>query len=227
MTATTFLPQRTVKKEAENRATRIAVATFAGLAALAGLEHGIGEILQGFVAPPAVVFESWPDTSAFEVLSGEPAMSLIPNLAVTGVLTILVAVALGVWAVRFLFRPRGGGVLIGLSVLLLLVGGGLAPPLIGLLVGVTALRLQSSHLGLPSRIAIWLAPAWGWLLAVTVFGYLSLVPGVVVANALTGFESAWVVAGLGLGSFAALILSLIAARAHDRIEVGSQGLGRL
>lgn len=225
MTAPTALvPRQAVQKKPKDRATRIAVATFAGLAALAGVEHGIGEILQGSVAPPAVVFESWPEASAFEVLSGEPAMSLIPNLALTGVLTIVVAIALAILGVRFLFRPGGGGVLIGVSVLLLLVGGGLAPPLIGLLVGFTALRLPSTHLGPPRRIAGWLAPAWLWLLVVTVAGYLSLVPGVVVANALTGFENEWVVAGLGLGSFAALILSLIAARAHDRIEVGHHGL---
>lgn len=51
-------------------ATRIAVSAFGVLAALASIEHGVGAILQGSVAPLSVVFESWPDTDGFEVVSG-------------------------------------------------------------------------------------------------------------------------------------------------------------
>src|SRR5690606_15355136 len=105
------------------------------------------------------------------VVSGEPAMTLIPNLAVAGVLTVVVAGTLGVWAVLFVAPPRGGVGLIGLSILLLLVGGGFGPPLIGLLVGFATLRAGRSHLGRPSRVTAWLAPAWGWLVAVAVAGY--------------------------------------------------------
>lgn len=218
MSVTATLPQRNMRRATGARATRSAVSAFGVLAALAGIEHGTGEILQGPVAPPSPVFESWPDAAAFAVLSGEPAMTLIPNLAVAGAVTILVAVLLAVWAVWFVSLPRGGGVLIGLSLLLLLVGGGFGPPLIGLLVGIATLRAERGQSQRPGRMAAWLAPAWRWLVAVAVVGYLSLVPGVVVASAVFGFDNPAVVAGLGLGSFAALVLSLVAARAHDRLE---------
>jgi hypothetical protein len=63
-------------------ATRTVVSVFGVVAALAGIEHGVGALRQGAVAPSTVVIESWPDTASFEVVGGEPAMTLVPNLAV-------------------------------------------------------------------------------------------------------------------------------------------------
>jgi hypothetical protein len=192
------------------------VSTFGALAALAGIEHGLGELFQGWAAPSSVVIQSWPDTAGFEVVSGEPAMTLIPNLAVSGMITILVALVLGVWAVWFIERPRGGLVLIGLSLLLLLVGGGFGPPLIGIIAGLTATRMGTggSKPG-PTRAA--LAGVWPWLLGAGVAGYLSLAPGIVLVSRFTGFDDPIVVAGLTIFSFTMLVLALVAARAHDRL----------
>ena len=52
--------------ETKRSATRIVVSAFGALAALAGLEHGVGEFVQGWVAPSSVM--SWPDTAGFEVV---------------------------------------------------------------------------------------------------------------------------------------------------------------
>ena len=60
--------------------TRVTVSTFGGLAGLAGIEHGIGEIWQGNVWPDGVVIQSWRGSPLFESLGGEPAMTLVPNL---------------------------------------------------------------------------------------------------------------------------------------------------
>jgi hypothetical protein len=51
-----------------------------------------------------------------------------------------------------------------------------------------------------------------------VLGYLSLVPGMVLVSRLTGFDDPLVVAGLTVVSFAGLLLALIGARTHDRLE---------
>jgi hypothetical protein len=193
------------------------VSTFGALAALAGIEHGVGELLQGWAAPSSVVIESWPDTAGFEVVSGEPAMTLIPNLAVSGVITILVALVLGVWAVWFIDRPRGSFVLIGLSLLLLLVGGGFGPPLIGIIAGLAATRIGRTGGSKPGPIRTALAPIWPWLLGAGVAGYLSLVPGMVLLSRFTGFDHPMVVAALTISSFTMLVLALVAARAHDRL----------
>ena len=42
-----------------NRSTRTLTAVFGALAGCAGLEHGIGEILQGPGAAPGIFFTSW------------------------------------------------------------------------------------------------------------------------------------------------------------------------
>jgi hypothetical protein len=110
-----------------NNATRITVSTFGVLAGLAGIEHGIGEALQGNVAPDAAMFLSWPDSEVFELLNGEPAMTLIPNLLVTGILAIVASLIFLAWATMFVHRKHGGLVLILLSVVMLLVGAGFSP----------------------------------------------------------------------------------------------------
>lgn len=211
---------RRAGREKEITATRIVVSAFGALAALAGVEHGVGEILQGPIRPPSVFIESWPDTAGFEILSGEPAMTLVPNMAVSGVLAIIAALAVGVWAVWFIQRPHGGLVLIGLSVVLLLVGGGFGPPVVAAIVGVAATRIGEQHRREPGFIGSALARAWPWLLGAGLFGYLGLVPGMVLVNRVTGFDNPYVVSGLMLVAFAGLVLSLVAARMHDRLTAG-------
>lgn len=113
-----------------NHTTRTTVAALGMIVGLAGLEHGIGEVLQGTEPPPAVVIRSWPDTPAFDILGGEPAMTLVPNLLASGVLSILVSLALMAWVTLFIHSKHGALILILLSFVLLLVGGGFGPPLL-------------------------------------------------------------------------------------------------
>ena len=129
----------------------------------------------------------------------------------------MVALALGIWAVWRVDRPRGGLVLIGLSVLLLLVCGGFGPPLIGVVAGVTATRMGRGGSQPLGRVRAWLAGIWPSLLAATLVGYLALVPGMVLVSRFTGFDDPLVVLGLTVFSFTALILTLVAAQAHDRL----------
>ena len=114
---------------------KVAASALGIFAGLGGPVHGPGEILQGNVAPSNIVFEAWP---GFTALSGEPAMTIIPNLLVTGILAIIVGVLLSVWSAKFVSRKHSGLVMILLSIVLLLVGGGLIPPLFGITAGVVA-----------------------------------------------------------------------------------------
>jgi hypothetical protein len=130
--------------EDDGRATRIVVGTLGALVGAAGIEHGIGEFLQGPVRPDGPLIMSWPDAAALEILSGEPAMTVLPDLRVTGVLAVTVALAVMVWSIWFVAHRHGGLVLVGLSILLLLVGGGLAPPLMGIVLGLVAARIGTT-----------------------------------------------------------------------------------
>jgi hypothetical protein len=195
---------------------RNVIAAFGLVVAMAGIEHGIGEILEGPVAPPALVFRSWPDTAAFEVLNGEPALTIIPNLLVAGVLTITVSVVFAVWAVGYAHRPRGAIGLFVLSILLLLAGGGVAPPVIGVVLAIAAARIGAPA-RLPGTVTRRIAPAWRGALALGVAAYLVLFPGMVLASAVFGFESELLVLALSLLAFGGLFGALVAARANDRI----------
>lgn len=156
--------------------------TFGVLAGLAGLEHGIGEVLQGNRAPTSIMIESWPESALMRTLGGEPAMTIVPNLLVTGVLAILVALALLMWTVTFVARKQGGLILILLSVFLLLVGGGFGPPLLGTITGLVATRINASftwwraHLSINTRRV--LARIWPWSYALCLAAWLAVLPGV-------------------------------------------------
>ena len=118
---------------------RIAASALGIFTGLGGATHGPGAILQGNVAPSSLVFEAWPSLTD---LSGEPAMTIIPNLLVTGILTIIVGVILAVWSGAYIERKWGGLITVLLTVALLLVGGGLMPPLFGFAAGILGLVLN-------------------------------------------------------------------------------------
>jgi hypothetical protein len=202
-------------------ATRTTVRVLGALAAFTGIEHGIGELTQGWTAPPAVVFESWPHVDAFDPLDGEPAMSLVPNLMVSGVLSIVVALLLGITAVRA-DRAHLGVTLIGLSVLLLLLGGGFGPPLLGVLVGLLALRIDAAT-GRPGPVTRSVARTYPWPLAVAVACFLGLVPGTVLLRLVVDRDVSTLVGLLTLGAFAGTALALWSARARDRSDALRKG----
>jgi hypothetical protein len=205
------------------RATRIFVAVFGSLAALAGIEHGVGELLQGRVRPAGLVIESWPDSAFFRIQSGEPALTVVPDLLAAGVLTITVSLVLLVWSVAYVQRRHGGLVLIGLSLVLLLVGGGFGPPLLGTLVGLTAIvggaPSRGRRAGAAQRLtpghARALAALWPWALGACLAAWLFLLPGVPMLSYFWGVESAaLVVAAIG-AAFGLLILTALLSLVRD------------
>ena len=118
---------------------RIAVSALGIFAGLGGASHGPGEILQGNVAPSDVMINAWPSLTA---LNGEPAMTIVPNLLVTGVLAIIFGVLVAMWAGKYVEKRMGGLVLILLSIVLLLVGGGIVPPFFGIAGGIIGMLIN-------------------------------------------------------------------------------------
>lgn len=203
-------------------ATERSIAAFGIVAGIAGIEHGVGAILQGNVAPDRVVFESWPDAPAYEILSGEPAMTVVPNLLLSGALAVLVSLVFVVWCVRFVGRSHGGLVLIGISFVLLLLGGGFGPPILGAILGVAASRIGTRGRWL-ERVAsedtrAALAARWRAFLVAGVACWLSLWPGVPLLYYLFGFADALLVVALTLSGFALLVATLLAAFARDGLH---------
>ncbi len=153
------------------RATRTVASVFGVLAGVAGLEHGIFETMQGNARPGGLMFPSMgPPCVAEKIWNAcEPAMSVIPSLLVSGILTILISLAVLGWAIGFVQRKNGGAILILLCVVLLLVGGGFFPPLIGIIGGVAGLKINAPKTGKPvGGFLRFLAKLWPWPLVLFV-----------------------------------------------------------
>lgn len=201
-------------------AASVTVSTFGVLAGLAGIEHGVGEMRQGSVAPDGLVVLSWPESTVFDVLAGEPAMTIVPNLLASGVLAAFVSFVFLLWATIFVERRNSGLVLMLLSGAMLLVGAGFGPPLLGVLVGAVGTRIGApltwwrNHLSAGSRR--FLSRLWPWALGVSVVVWLSLLPGVVLLDWFVGIDAPeLVVPPLTASAFASFFLTVFAAFGHD------------
>lgn len=200
-------------------ATRITVGVFGTIAGLAGIEHGVGEIRQGSVAPEGVVFESWPDSELFRILAGEPAMTVVPNLLLAGVLTVFVSLLFTAWAIAFMDKTYGGWILVAVSVLLLLVGGGFGPPLLGTILGVAAIRAQNPRRSVraESRAGRVLTRSWPWLMGAAVASWLTVMPGTVLLSFYFGYDSPVFVAVVTASAFGLLFLTIRSALIRDAV----------
>jgi hypothetical protein len=117
----------------------IAVAAVLGIfAGISGASHGPGEILQGDIAPSGIIIEAWPSLT---LLGGAPAMTFIPNFRISGIVTVFSGLAVTIWAASYIQSKNGALVLILLSLIMLVVGGGLIPPLFGVVAGIIGARV--------------------------------------------------------------------------------------
>lgn len=163
------------------------------LAGVGGVTHGIGELLQGFGPPSGIVFESWVHGPIATNLGGEPAMSLIPDIRVSGIVTIAVSLAVIAWSVAKPDQRHAGAVLALLSGGMLLVGGGFGPPILGMLAGLVAGAAHSTNSRLLRLVAgprrqrpagLW--PGLFWLCTVNA---AFLVVGSLVVGGLLGLAA--------------------------------------
>lgn len=157
------------------RATKIIAASFGLFAGFGGLEHGYFEILQGNARPQNMMIASIGAPCVPEEIWHlcEPAMTILPNFLMTGILSMLLGLVTMIWAGAFLQRSRGAAVLMLLSIGLLLFGGGIFPPLIGVVGGGVGTKINTPLKRESGAFWRVLAKAWPWtiiLLFVGLFG---------------------------------------------------------
>ncbi|MEJ2597015.1 MAG: hypothetical protein P8Z00_01705 [Anaerolineales bacterium] len=201
------------------KTTRVMISTFGALVGLIGIEHGTGEVLQGNLTPSGIMILSWPESAFFHVLGGEPALTILPNLFMTGILAILFSLAYLVWAVLFVQRKNGGLILMLLSVAMLLFGGGVFPPVFGILLGAAATRINAPltwwRLHLSPGLRRFLGELWPWFFGACVISWLGMFPGITVLSYFFGVEDATLIFTLLFCMFAFLLLASIAAFSRD------------
>jgi len=160
------------------RATSIVATAFGFIAGIAGLEHGYFEILQGSTGPTSLIFASMGSPCVPEKIwnACEPAMTILPNFLITGILTIILGLLIMVWSTAFIQRKNGGLILIMLSVALLLFGGGFFPPIIGLIGGAAGIQINKPLVGNPVSVTRFVAKLWPWPLVVFMVWILGQFP---------------------------------------------------
>ena len=191
---------------------------FGILAGLGGLVHGIGEVLQGNVKPGGTIIESWTQGPIATNMGGEPGMTIVPNLLITGLLTIFVSLALVVWA-AFVRKRNGGRILLLLSVIMLLVGGGFGPPTIGILAGVAGTGIGAPLTWWRKRLSVdvrrFLAKLWPWIFGITVINGLFLVIGSLILVYFFDLNNPDLFVNSFFFSIISLLLTIFIGRAYD------------
>lgn len=196
------------------KATRVVAASLGLLAGFGGPEHGYFEILQGHIRPDSLMIAAiGPPCDPNEVWNlCEPAMTIVPSFLITGILATIIGIITMIWAIAFVHKEGiGGPVLVGLSIALLLVGGGIFPPAIGIVGGLVAMFIHAPLRREPGRepgpvsrffAALWPWPVvvfFTWLLGQFVIGYffndLLMASGFVVPLLILGLMALSIVSG--------------------------------
>jgi hypothetical protein len=153
-------------------ATRTAVPILSIYAGLLGAAHGYFEIRQGNTAPAEVMIVAMGAPCQPEGVSHAcwPAMTLIPNFQITGLLAVAASAAALIWGVGFIERKQGSLILALLAVIMLLVGGGFLPPFYMLIAAAAGTRIHAPltewRQRLAPKVLSGLAALWPWLLVV-------------------------------------------------------------
>ncbi|MBN1995380.1 MAG: hypothetical protein JW953_22015 [Anaerolineae bacterium] len=191
---------------------------FGILAGLGGLTHGVGEVLQGNVKPDSIFVNSWTQGPIATNMGGEPGVTIVPNLLVTGILTILISVAIVAWAILGR-NKRYGRTLLLLSIALLLVGGGVGPPLIGMLAGVAGVGIGAPatwwRQHLPVNARRFLAALWPWVFGVAVINGVFLTIGSVILVYFFDLNNPDLFLNSFYFSILSLLLTIFTGRAYD------------
>jgi hypothetical protein len=206
-----------------NRATRIFASTLGILVGLAGIEHGILEILQGNVRPNGIMVDAiGPEQKLWE-LATETVLTIIPSMLISGILSIILGGLVTLWAYKYVGSKYGSVVLLFLSVALFLVGGGFAPIFLTILAFIGATRINRPLRFWGSRAPVafrnFIAKLWPWTLIISVVSFVIAVEIAIFGEPLLGLVGAGTAYAtqffLGVAMLILAIVALPAANAHD------------
>jgi hypothetical protein len=156
-----------------NKSTQIFVIIMGLLTGFSGISHGIFETIQG-------------NKPATDILERIGAFTIIPNYLFTGITSIIISSAIGVWTVEFIHKKHGPAIYLLLSIILCLTGGGIAMIPGFLLTWAVATRINKPltwwKKGLQKNLRQQLSKAW---LTVLITGFLFISTGIAIWLLLT------------------------------------------
>lgn len=206
----------------EISATRVIVSTLGVLLALGGMDHGLFEVFQGNKPTGGLIVHAIGEQYRMWAYGTEDAFTLIPNFLITGVAAIVVSVVILAWSVGFVHKQNGSLVFLLLSILLFLVGGGVAQVVFFTLAWAVSTRINKPVTWLrvvfPESVRGVLARLWLWLLIVfTLLALIALEIAIVgyvprVSDPKLALHICWSILAVSLGI---LLAAFVCAFAHD------------
>jgi hypothetical protein len=106
-------------------ATRVIVTTIGVILGFSGFNHGFFEFLQGNTPTDGLVIQAIGEAQRFWALGTEEAFTIIPNFLISGLLSMVLGLAIVIWSLWFIQTTHGRTVFLVLFILLFLVGGGI------------------------------------------------------------------------------------------------------
>jgi hypothetical protein len=203
----------------KNGSLRLYVTIQGILGGLAGMIHGVAEVLQG----------NRPTEGQWLVSVG--AFTLIPNYLATGIAAILVGLCILAWTVGFIHTPHGATVFLCLAALSFLVGGGVAQVVFFVIAWGVATQIRRPLTWwrkiLPDPLRRRIAGGWWWnfaagyfFLGMGIFIWLVLTPPGAEYNDLVAQYICWVSLLIGL---VFQVLTIVSGFARDAQQ--QEGLG--
>ena len=197
--------------DVHNKAARLIASVMGALGGLGAMVHGVGEVLQGDTTASSIFIQSWAQGPIATYMDGDPAITLISNMLISGCLVLIFSFVTIIYAGVYIRYNRDGLVLIFLAIIMLLVGGGVGPPVLTLLAGLAGLGINAAYAWWRSHVSghilAILAAAWPWIFAVCVLNGIFLLVGHVIA----AYFFAPVASNIFLNSFFFGVLTIIAS----------------
>jgi len=134
--------------------------------AIIGFIHGVGEILQAGSKSNSNLIYALDVADPDKVWhAGLPAFSVIPDYLISGIITVLISIAVGIFA-NLLIESNYFKILPLIFILLFLFGGGFVPPFIGIITSsYYVIRKKSSKNKQPSFLRKLIAKLWIYLIS--------------------------------------------------------------
>lgn len=169
----------TVNTKQTNRATRVIASTLGVIVGLAGIDHGIFEIMQGNTPTNDIMIAAIGPVQRFWEYGEETALTVVPNFLITGILAVTFGILVTIWSLTFIDRRFGSVIFLLLGTILFLVGGGFAPIFTTILASLVATGINRPlkiwRMILPDFLGRFLSKIWmGTLVTFVILFFISV-----------------------------------------------------